>query len=225
MKKIIKLIFFIIFLPLLFVTFKQQATFAQAMECCSDIDYYYASNDRSCHNILKPNQTLPPIACTTRPPVSYATCCFDADFYYDSTDGLCHSADFPNQRRTPVLCGILTPTAPPAVRATPGSVEQIIGQITPPPQVQALGVGGAGIGRFLGNLVRIIFLFAGIVAIFMILISAFQMITSGGDKEAVAKARGRLTYAIIGLTLLALTFVIINVISRLTGFQFPIVQR
>lgn len=114
---------------------------------------------------------------------------------------------------------VTTPQTPPS------AVEKVIGQITPPPQVQALGVGGAGIGRFLGNLIRIIFLFAGIVAIFMILISAFQMITSGGDKEAVAKARGRLTYAIIGLTLLALTFVIINVISRLTGFQFPISQR
>ena len=54
----------------------------------------------------------------------------------------------------------------------------------------------------------------------MVVISALQWIVSGGDKEAVAKARSRLTYAIIGIVLLALSFLILRVIGQITGFSF-----
>lgn len=105
------------------------------------------------------------------------------------------------------------------------SVNDVIGQVTPPPAVSSLGFGGAGIGQVLGNIITIIYAVSGIIFVFMVIISAFQMITSGGDKEAVSKARGRLTYAIIGITLLALALFITNVLGRLTGFKFPITQK
>ncbi|MCL5784437.1 MAG: pilin [Patescibacteria group bacterium] len=97
---------------------------------------------------------------------------------------------------------------------------QTLGRIVPPPQVLNLGFGNAGISQVLTNVIQIIYIAAGIVFIFMVLISALQWIMSGGDKEAISKARGRLTYAIIGIVLLALAFLIIRLIGQITGFTF-----
>ena len=76
------------------------------------------------------------------------------------------------------------------------------------------------IGTLLSNILTIVFVLAAIVVLFMLIIGAFQWITSGGDKEAVAGARNRLTFAIIGITILALAFVMIRVLGQITGFEF-----
>lgn len=100
--------------------------------------------------------------------------------------------------------------------------EDVFGKITPPDFLLPLtNRGGAGgISFFLTKVVELIYLVAGIIFLFMVIISAFQWMLSGGDKEAVSKARGRLTWAIIGIVLLALAFVIIRVIGQIIGFKF-----
>lgn len=103
--------------------------------------------------------------------------------------------------------------------ASAGSVFDVFGKITLPPAIRNLGTGSAAISLVLSNIVTLIFIAAGIVFLFMIVISAFQFITSGGDKEAVGKARGRLTWAIIGITILALAFVIVRTVAEITGFN------
>ncbi|MDO8498583.1 MAG: pilin [bacterium] len=100
------------------------------------------------------------------------------------------------------------------------SVDEIFKPITPPAPVQGLGVGSAGISNVLSKIVQLIFVLGGIIFIFMVIISALQWIISGGDKEAIAKARGRLTWAIIGIVLLSLAFVITTTIGKITGFKF-----
>lgn len=98
--------------------------------------------------------------------------------------------------------------------------EEVFGEIKPPEAVTGLGFGAAGISQLLNRIIELIYLVAGIVFVFMVIISAVQWIMSGGDKEAVGKARSRLIYAIIGMTVLALAFVIIRVIGQITGFEF-----
>ncbi len=100
------------------------------------------------------------------------------------------------------------------------SVDDVIGKVEAPTPIAALGPGGKGISTVLNNTIQLIYVAAGIIFIFMVLISGLQWITSGGDKEAVGNARRRLTWAIIGIVLLALAWVIINVIGDITGFQF-----
>lgn len=99
------------------------------------------------------------------------------------------------------------------------TVEHTIGTVIPPSPVAAIGPGAEGIGRFFGNIINIIFIFAGIVFLFLVIMSAFQWMISGGDKENIAKARGRLTSAIIGLFILSLSFVIVRIIETVSGFR------
>lgn len=99
-------------------------------------------------------------------------------------------------------------------------VEKVIGQITPPPAVSRLGFGAEGLSTFFNTAIQLIYIVAGILFVFMVIVSALQWILSGGDKEAVSNARNRLTFAIIGIVVLALAFVIIRVLGQITGFEF-----
>lgn len=58
---------------------------------------------------------------------------------------------------------------------------------------------------------------AGTVAIFMIIFSGYQMLFSGGDAKAVDGARKTLSFAILGLFLIFLSFLILNIIATITG--------
>ncbi len=105
------------------------------------------------------------------------------------------------------------------VQAT-NPIDAVFGQINPPKEIGNLGVGSAGINNLLGKIIQLIYAVAGVIFVFMVIISAVQWILSGGDKEAVGKARGRLTWAVIGIVFLALAWVIISVIGQVTGFTF-----
>lgn len=69
------------------------------------------------------------------------------------------------------------------------------------------------------NLVTAALGLAGVIAVFFIIWAGIKMVTSGGDPKQVEGARNTLTYAIIGLTLVLLSFFIINAIAYLTGAQ------
>lgn len=103
---------------------------------------------------------------------------------------------------------------------TKSPIDNVFGKITPPPQIGNIGFGAAGISNLLNKIIQLIYMGASVVFLFMIIFSAFQWITSGGDKEKVGQARARLTHAIIGITLLALAFVIARIIGGITGFNF-----
>ena len=67
------------------------------------------------------------------------------------------------------------------------------------------------------NLVAAALIFAGTVALIMMVWGAFMMVRSGGDAKQVAQARGIITWAIWGLLLVLLSFGIIYFISYITG--------
>lgn len=102
--------------------------------------------------------------------------------------------------------------------------EDVFGTIAAPSPIQNLvNQGGAGgIGFVLTNFIVLFYQIAIILFIFMIIFSALQWIISGGDKEKVASARGRLTSAIIGFIILGLVWVITNLLGYLTGIDLPI---
>lgn len=99
----------------------------------------------------------------------------------------------------------------------------VIGTITAPSPIQGLvRQGGAGgLSTVLTNAIILIYQIAVILFIFMVVFSALQWIISGGDKEKVAGARGRLTSAIVGLVILGLAWVIASILGRLTGISIP----
>lgn len=75
------------------------------------------------------------------------------------------------------------------------------------------------LGNLLSNILTIVFVLAAIIVLFMLIIGAFQWITSGGDKEGVGKARDRITHALIGLAILALAFLIMQVVGQIVGIS------
>lgn len=58
-----------------------------------------------------------------------------------------------------------------------------------------------------------------IAALFVLIFAGIRWITSGGDKTKIDQARTQITYAIIGLVVAFLSFLIINIFSYLFGIQ------
>lgn len=69
---------------------------------------------------------------------------------------------------------------------------------------------GAGINRLVINIVRILSLILGIVAIIFIIVSGFKYITSSGNEQKVSEAKRTLIYAVIGLGVAALAQILVN---------------
>ncbi len=87
------------------------------------------------------------------------------------------------------------------------------------------------IGQIVSFVVAFIIVVAFLAALLFVVIGALQWITSGGDKQRVADARNHIIAAIIGLIVIALSFVIINIIitalglGSLTNLQIPTLQE
>lgn len=85
------------------------------------------------------------------------------------------------------------------------------------------GIGNkSGVGFFqvlLPNMVSLAFVIGTIIFFFMLVTGAIQWISSGGDKQALEGARGKLTNAIIGIVILFASYAIIKVIQRFFGIE------
>ncbi len=97
----------------------------------------------------------------------------------------------------------------------------VIGNITPPSEVANITDKGGegGISFFLNKGIELIFMVSAVVFVFMFLWGGLQWISSGGNKEGLAKAQSRIVNAIIGLVLLSLAFVIFKILGTITGFS------
>jgi predicted small integral membrane protein len=67
------------------------------------------------------------------------------------------------------------------------------------------------------NLIYWLLLFSGTVSIVMIILSGIRLIVSGGEAKTVETAKKSMTYAILGLLLVFLSFMILNAIAYVTG--------
>ncbi len=77
------------------------------------------------------------------------------------------------------------------------------------------------------NVVSIAIGLAGIVFFIMFIVGGFSYLTAGGDAGKVEAAKKTLTYAILGLVLIALSYLILVFIKTFTGVdvtQFKIFQ-
>lgn len=58
------------------------------------------------------------------------------------------------------------------------------------------------------NIMNVVYLVAGIVAVFVIVIAGFIFMTSRGDQSNIARAKNAILYAVIGLVVVMMAFVI-----------------
>lgn len=65
---------------------------------------------------------------------------------------------------------------------------------------------------FIPGLIGLAFVIGSIIFFFILVVGAIQWITSGGDKQALEAARGRITNAIIGIIILFSLFAVLDLI-------------
>ena len=73
------------------------------------------------------------------------------------------------------------------------------------------------LGTVFTNVVKYALGFAGIVLFILLIMGGFKYITSGGDPKAVEGAKKTLTSAILGLVLILISYLILVLITRITG--------
>lgn len=108
-----------------------------------------------------------------------------------------------------------------AAAATPQvpTLDEAVGKIAIPPGTEQItGASGADIGIifFLSNLLVIMTVVAGIWSLFNILLAGLQYIGSSGDAGTHEKVRTYITNSVIGLILVAITYMM----GGLIGFIF-----
>ena len=75
----------------------------------------------------------------------------------------------------------------------------------------------AGLEQVFSNVVEVVLALAGIVLFIMLISGGFKYITAGGDPKGIEGAKKTLTYAIGGMVLLAMAFLILRFIQEFTG--------
>lgn len=68
-------------------------------------------------------------------------------------------------------------------------------------------------GTFIGGAINIFLTIAGITMFIYLLWGAIDWITSGGEKEKISKAQGKLTNAIIGIIIVVAALALFNLIA------------
>lgn len=77
----------------------------------------------------------------------------------------------------------------------------------------------SGVVPLLKNLISLLAPAAAIAFLIMLIIGSFQFITSGGDPKAVGGARNTLTYALIGVILVVVVWLILVLIAGITDID------
>ncbi len=90
------------------------------------------------------------------------------------------------------------------------------GKIEAPSGIPTGGLSGKG-GDAINLAIQLIFVVGIVLAVAFVIISGIQWIISGGDKTKLQAARGRLTYAIVGLVVILGAFFIVSTVTSLLG--------
>lgn len=69
---------------------------------------------------------------------------------------------------------------------------------------------------FIGNIISFAIPFASVAAVFFIVFAGIKFLTSGGDPAKVEGAKKTLTFAVIGLVIILMVFVLLKVFSAVT---------
>lgn len=80
------------------------------------------------------------------------------------------------------------------------------------------------INRLLPNLITLAFIITAIAALIFLIAGGIKWITSGGDREALSKARGSVTAALIGFALVLSVYAVLRLIELFFGIQLLLID-
>lgn len=79
-----------------------------------------------------------------------------------------------------------------------------------------------GLEGVFANIVSVVVGLGAIALFIMLLIGGFNYITAGGDPQKSAAAKKTLTFAIVGITLIASAYMILRIIHAITGVNVTV---
>lgn len=79
--------------------------------------------------------------------------------------------------------------------------------------------GSEFLSKFISGLIQLVFVVGSVIFFFMLVMGAIQWISSGGDKQALEGAKGKITNAIIGIVILLAIFAITKIIETFFGIS------
>lgn len=106
--------------------------------------------------------------------------------------------------------------------ATGPTVNDLFGQVTPPPGSSAFTNPITGLSTLLVVGIRIFLLLGGLTTLIYLLWGAYEWITSTGDKDRLTEARHKLTNAALGFVI---SVAILGLFSVISGDILGIIKR
>ena len=79
-----------------------------------------------------------------------------------------------------------------------------------------------GVAKLFTDIIQILIGVSGVLSLIFIIIGGIKIITASGDEKKMASAQATITYAIIGLVVTALAFVILRVVQYFLRSNVPI---
>jgi hypothetical protein len=71
----------------------------------------------------------------------------------------------------------------------------------------------------MANLISALLMFAGLTALVMFILGSIKLMNAGGDAKKISGAANNFTYGLLGLAIVVFSFLIIKVISLVTGVK------
>jgi amino acid transporter len=82
------------------------------------------------------------------------------------------------------------------------------------------------VDKLVADIINLVSSIVGIIAVIMIIYAGFRYVTSGGSDDAVKGAKRTITYAVIGLVVVALAQIIVHfVLAKTAQASFPCVNH
>ncbi|MFH1827215.1 MAG: hypothetical protein ABH812_02135 [bacterium] len=83
--------------------------------------------------------------------------------------------------------------------------------------IQGPLVGVDSLGDVISVILPLLIIAAGIILFFILLLSGIQIMTSAGNPEKLKAAGAKITWSLVGFVMLALSYIIIKLISNIFG--------
>jgi energy-converting hydrogenase Eha subunit B len=76
-----------------------------------------------------------------------------------------------------------------------------------------------GLGAFINNIVQMIMTVGGLIFFGLLVYGGIQYLTSGGNEDTVESAQNTITYAVLGLVIIAAAWFIVKILETVLGIQ------
>lgn len=99
-------------------------------------------------------------------------------------------------------------------------VNDALGTFNLPGAVRNIDTSNMGLSKLIGRMIDLLFGISALAVLVMMFMGAWQYLTSGGDKEAIAKATKRIQWAIIGIVVLSFSMLFLRVLGQIINVDF-----